>query len=476
MSFRESRVFRQRSRIQPKVVWVSDENEKEPEDEFREMLRAFLEGNAQLDPEQLAGIAGLPTDAAALSALMNQLQDAMRQQGASEGINANSAMEQAKSHALKTVKPVSAIIRAEIDQAFHVGGMWLDEVIGISELSEKPDVISRLEWIEQTMPLWMQLAEPVASSIGNAMSTVLAEQAPEELRGIVANASQMMKQVGSSLFSMQLGQIIGQLSCEVVSGGDVGIPLLADGHAALLPQNMEEFGEGLEIPMDQVHLYLAVRELAHARLFKHARWLRLNLISAITDYARGITIDLSALEEVAGNFDPGNPEELREAISAGQFIPPKSDAQVAALSRLETQLALIEGWVDVVTESAVSRLPRASAIGETVRRRRASGGPAERALGSLVGLELRPRRMREASQMWQQVTDAVGAEVRDSLWAHPDAMPTAEDLDNPDALIARLTGVAAGEAPALDEMDRALQDLLEGKDFGANPDDEPSVE
>jgi putative hydrolase len=450
---------------------VSDENERNPEDEFREMLRAFLEGNGAIDPAKLAGAAGLPTDAAGLASLMEQLQNAMRAQGGSEGVNANSAMEQAKSHALASVKPVSAITRAEVDQAFHIGGMWLDEVVSVASLTDAPEVITRTEWIEQTMPLWVQLAEPVANSIGDAMGTVLAEQAPEEMRGLIANASQMMKQVGGSLFSMQLGQIVGRLSTEVVSGGDIGIPLLADGKAALLPQNLEEFGEGLEIPLDQVQLYLAVRELAHARLFKHARWLRLNLISSITAFAHGISIDLSALEEVAGNFDPTNPDELREAITSGSFIPPKSDEQMAALARLETQLALIEGWVDVVTEAAVSRLPRASAIGETVRRRRASGGPAESAFASLVGLELRPRRMREASALWQKVTDAVGADMRDELWSHPDSMPTAEDLDNPDALIARLTGVAAGVTPELDEMDRALQDLLDGKDFNDQGDD-----
>jgi putative hydrolase len=142
---------------------------------------------------------------------------------------------------------------------------------------------------------------------------------------------------------------------------------------------------------------------------------------------------------------------------------------MAALARLETQLALIEGWVDTVTEAAVARLPRASAIGETVRRRRASGGPAESAFASLVGLELRPRRMREASQMWSKLTEAVGPQLRDSLWAHPDVMPTAEDLDNPDALIARLLGQAAGIAPEPDDMDRALQDLLDGKSFGDGP-------
>ena len=448
---------------------MTDKDEQNPEDEFRDMLRDFLSGNGGVDPSKLAGAAGLPLDAAGLQAMMSQLQNAMNASANSDGtINWSLSMEQAKAHALKTVKPVGAIMRAEIDQAFHVGGMWLGEVTDLSDLSLTPDVITRLEWIEQPMPLWIQLAEPVANSISNAMTTVLTDQAPEEMKGMIANASQLMRQIGGTLFAMQLGQIIGQLSCEVVSGGDVGIPLLADGQAALLPQNMDEFGEGLDIPMDQVQLYLAVRELAHARLFRHARWLRLNLLSAITDFARGITIDLTALEEVAGNFDPANPDELRDAMTSGALIPPKT----------ETQLALIEGWVDTVTEAAVARLPRASAIGETVRRRRASGGPAESAFASLVGLELRPRRMREATQMWARVTEAVGPQLRDSLWAHPDVMPTAEDLDNPDALIARLLGQATGITPEPDEMDRALQDLLEGKGFGTTdpPVDEPPVD
>jgi putative hydrolase len=437
-----------------------DDAEKNPEDELRDMLRDILSGADGVDMSKLAGVAGLPSDPASLAGLMRQLQAAMSASG--DGVNWDVSMEQAKSIALSTVKPVSAIQQAEIDQAFHVAGLWLSDATAVSELATDAALITRLEWIEQTMPFWTQLAEPVSLSIANALTTVLRDQAPEEMRAMVENAAGLMKQIGGSLFAMQLGQVVGQLSSEVVSGGDVGIPLLEEGRAALLPQNMDEFGEGLDIPMDQVHLYLAVRELAHARLFKHARWLRLNLISAIHDFAQGITIDLSRVEDIANNFDPQDPEDLKNALASGALIPPKSEEQLAALSRLETQLALIEGWVDVVTNSATSRLPRASAIAETVRRRRASGGPAESAFATLVGLELRPRRLREASAMWQAVTDAVGVESRDALWSHPDMMPTADDLDNPAALIARLEAAARGEVPAPDEMDRALRDLLDG--------------
>jgi len=443
---------------------VAEEETPNPEDEFREMLRNFLEGKDGVDPSKLAGVAGLPTDAAGIQNMLQQLQNAMAASGQSdETINSHQAMEQAKSIALKTVKPVSAIQRAEIDQAFHIASLWLADVTVVADLVENPELMTRMEWIEKTMPLWTQLAEPVARNIGNAMTTVMTEQAPEEMKGMIAGASQLMKQIGGTLFAMQLGQVVGQLSTEVVSGGDVGIPLVDEGKAVLLPQNMDEFGEGLDIPMDQVHLFLAVRELAHARLFKHARWLRLNLLSAITDFAQGISINMERLEDLAGNFDPANPEELREAMASGALIPPKTDAQLAALGRLETQLALIEGWVTTVTEAATERLPRSEAMSETVRRRRASGGPAESAFGTLVGLELRPRRLREATALWQRVTEAVGIEQRDALWSHPDLMPTADDLDNPDALLARLGAVARGEEVEKDEMDLALEDLLNGE-------------
>jgi len=423
------------------------------------MLRDILSGKSSIDPGQLAGAAGLPNDPASVAALMSQLQGALKGSG-DGGINWDIALQQGQERAATGQLSTTDAQRAELEQAFHIAALWLDDVISVAELTVVPRLMTRKEWVTATMPLWSQLAEPVATSISDSLTNVLTEQAPEELKGMLAGASQMMRNLGGTLFAMQLGQVVGQLSSEVVSGGDIGIPLFGDQQAALVPQNVAEFGEGLDVPADQVQIYLAVRELAHARLFRHSRWLRLHLISSITDFARGISIDTERLESLAEGFDPSNPEELRDAMVNGSLIPPKSDAQLAALARLETMLALVEGWVDVVTVEATSRLPRADAINETVKRRRASGGPAESAFATLVGLELRPRRLREAAAMWQAVTDAVGNEARDALWAHPDILPTAEDLDDPQALVARLTSTAKGEPQVLDEVDQALEDLL----------------
>ncbi len=453
---------------------MPEDFDKSPEDEFRDMLRELLSGNGSFDPSQLAGAAGLPSDPASLAALMSQLQGALRSSG--DGINWDTSLQQAKTIAGDGAQDTTPEQRAAFEQAFHIASLWLADVTDVAELSSEPALYTRTRWATKTMPFWTQLAEPVATNIANALTGVLTERAPEELSSMIANAGQLVRGIGGTLFAMQLGQVVGQLSKEVVSGGDIGIPLLDDNEAALVPQNVADFGEGLDIPADQVQIYLAVRELAHARLFRHARWLRLHLISSITDFARGIRIDTERLEELAESFDPSNPEELRDAMTSGALIPARTEAQDASLARLETTLALIEGWVDVVTAAATERLPRSAAIAETVRRRRAAGGPAEQALGALVGLELRPRRLREAAQMWQQVTDAVGTAQRDALWSHPDLVPTAADIDAPEALIQRLEAEARGERPEQDEMDLALEDLLRGEERGDQPDDEPGSE
>ncbi|MGL4338832.1 MAG: zinc-dependent metalloprotease [Rhodoglobus sp.] len=425
-------------------------------DEFRDMLKDFLAGNANLDPAQLAGAAGLPNNPEMIAQLISQLQAAL--QSTDDGINWDLALQQAKGIAERGTVVSLPEERSQWEQSFHIASLWLDDVTTISELPSPPKLMSRQQWVTATMPVWTQLAEPVAISIANSLTEVLKQSAPEngELDDMIQGASKVMRNVGGTLFAMQLGQVVGQLSSEVVSGGDIGIPLLDSEQAAILPQNVIGFGAGLDIALDQVQLYLAVRELSHSRLFRHAKWLRLQLLSSITDFAAGITVDTIRLEELASDFDPNNPEELREALSSGALIPPKNDEQLAALARLETTLALIEGWVDVVTAEATTRLPSSAAIAETVRRRRASGGPAESAFSTLVGLELRPRRLREAAAMWQKITDAVGSDKRDQLWSHPDLVPTATDLDDPSALVARIT---AGE-PAPDDIDQAIADLL----------------
>jgi putative hydrolase len=181
----------------------------------------------------------------------------------------------------------------------------------------------------------------------------------------------------------------------------------------------------------------------------------------VEEYARGITVDSSRLREAMPQIDPANPDALREALQgAALFQPEDTPQQKAALARLETALALVEGWVaTVVDEAAQNRLPQATALAEAIRRRRATGGPAERTFATLVGLELRPRKLREAGVIWRRLTEVRGTEGRDAIWGHPDLLPTEDDFDDPEgflqgrpdwdmsALDQETTGPPGGSAP-----------------------------
>ena len=455
---------------------MAEDDDRTPEEEFQELLKQLFGGTgAGIDPEQLSRMAGMNIDPAMMQTVMRHLQDAFSASD-DQPISWEAAERQALHIANQDDRGVTAGQRTDLDQAFTLAGLWLSEATTISELSDAPRAITRGGWVEATLPVWQELAAPVATSIADALTHALQEQTPDDMQQLVQGAGKLMRTIGGSLFATQLGAVVGNLSKEVVSGGDVGIPLMPAGQAGILPQNFAAFGEGLEVPDDQLALYIATRELAHARLFRHARWLRLHVISQVTDFARGVHVDTDALEDLASRFDPSEPDELRRALESGALLPQRTDAQNVTLARLESLLATIEGWVEVVTEDAVTRLPAAGRIAEAVRRRRAVGGPAEQALSSLVGLELRPRRMREAAAMWRSVGDAVGTAARDSLWDYPDLMPTSDDIDDPAALIARLEARARGEEPATDEMDDALARLLADAQSGDEASPGPTAE
>ena len=340
--------------------------------------------------------------------------------------------------------------RNKVVEALRLADLWLEDATEFPSGIRTAQAWSRSEWVEATLPVWSKLCDPIAARAVDAMSGLLSEN-PAELGadlppemsamlgglGGLGGLTEMMRRIGGMMVGGQTGAAVGALADEVVSSTDVGLPLGPAGTAALLPAGVAAFGAGLSVDAEEIRLFLALREAAHHRLFAHVPWLRARLLGAVEDYARGITVDASALRDAIPQIDPSNPEALNEALSgAAMFQPEDTPEQKAALARLETALALVEGWVStVVATAAGGRLPQADALAEAIRRRRATGGPAERTFATLVGLELRPRRLREAADIWQGLTRERGITGRDAIWAHPDLLPTADDFDDPDGYV-----------------------------------------
>ncbi|GGK65470.1 zinc-dependent metalloprotease [Ornithinimicrobium pekingense] len=379
--------------------------------------------------------------------------------------------------------------RHDVEQVVQVASLWLDQVTDFPRPDGPARALSRAEWVEATLPVWQRLTAPVAQGLQAAMNAAMqqqlgqlgAEGAPQipglppgmNPAALMGQMEPMVRRMSASMFGGQVGQAVGTLAGETLSGTEVGIPLVGDESVAMLPANVAAFAEGLEVDAGEVHLYLAVREAARVRLFAAVPWLGPQLLTAVEEYARDIRINTEGIEEAVRSADPQDPEAMQAALGEGLFAVEPSPAQQAALTRLETLLALVEGWVDVVTARATEpHLPHADALAEAVRRRRATGGPAEKTFASLVGLELRPRRMRDAANLWSSLEAAGGQSGRDEAWGHPDLAPTATDLDDPLGYADRRTAQDAD----LSISDEDIERLLSQGDAGqgeAGPDEAP---
>jgi putative hydrolase len=367
------------------------------------------------------------------------------------------------------VAPIPAATSSAIADAVHLADTWLDGATALPAGATKAVAWTPNEWVDGTLDTWKRLCDPMAEQIGSVWASSL----PEEAKAMAGPLLAMMTQMGGMAFGSQLGQALGKLSREVLTSTDIGLPLGPKGVAALLPEAIEALSEGLEQPRSEILTFLAAREAAHHRLFSHVPWLSTQLLNAVEAYAKGMKIDMSGMEELAQGFNPAalaDPAAMEQLLSQGMFEPKATPEQTAALERLETLLALAEGWVQTVVTAALGdRIPGTAALSEMLRRRRATAGPAEQTFATLVGLELRPRKMREAAVLWERLTDAVGIDARDAVWQHPDLLPNSADLDEPAGFIDRIIG---GDTSGLD-IDSAIAEFQKTESEKSEKDQDP---
>ncbi len=330
---------------------------------------------------------------------------------------------------------------------------------------------------------------------------------------------QLMKLFANTSYAMQLGQAAGALSLEVRGSFDQGIRMLDNPAGGLIMQNVDDYATSLEFDASEVTEFLALREQAYARrLYASVPWLMPRFTALIGKYARGITIDLDAMEEQLRDASAFDPESLSGAVNLANVGITDTPEQREALRSIETLLALVEGWVDcavwragmahlpgavnlanvgitdtpeqrealrsietllalvegwvdcavwragmahlphldqlremmrreravggpalrsietllalvegwvdcAVWRAGMAHLPHLDQLREMMRRERAVGGPAELTFENLLGLQLRPKRVREAAAQWERITNEQGLEARDAMWGHPDMLP-----------------------------------------------------
>jgi len=378
-----------------------------------------------------------------------------------------------------SVIPVGTADLASVRDALDIANNWLDSATIFPTVSAPANVAwSRKDWLDSSIPGWQKLVEPLAEGMASALSELIGGmnfgetgETDEVSKNIfpqdfpipdsaipsfnalfganpmtTGGIMPMMRGFMGAMIATQLGQSVGALAIRVTGANDVALPLFKNCETHLIPQNITEWGEGLDLPKSEISIFLALRESAAVRLFTHAPWLSTYMQDAIAAYGRGIKIDIDAIQRQAedaissGALDIENTDSINLAITSGMFMPEQSTQQAAALEKLEMALALIEGWIDhVVDLAAQDRLPSLAALQEVVRRSRVTNSPTQQLFKSLLNLEVSPRKMRETAHFWSELNRLVGNDGRDHRWEDAALLPRSEDIADPAAFLKSTT-------------------------------------
>lgn len=362
-----------------------------------------------------------------------------------------------------------------VAESVRLAELWLDEATVLPAGATGSVAFSAEKWLEETMPRWRRIIDPLASKLGDATLDGL----PEEARAQLGPMTGMLSQINGMNFGMQLGHALGELAKEVAMSTQWGIPLADSTVAAVATSRLDDLAKKLGAERRETLIYLAAREAAHLRLFQHVPWLVERLILDVEEFATGLSLDNSALEEATREFNPemmGDPAKMQEMMESlqNQDLAPKIVSSTDhARIRLETSLSLVEGWVDVVVGEALgTRLPATASVQAAWSVFRDTTQPGMAVLAKTVGVNLAAPKANEAAELWSRLTFAVGKERRDAVWNHPDFLPVDSDLDSPAEFIDSILGEAEGrDFDPISEIEKLERELNNGED-GRGADDD----
>jgi len=211
--------------------------------------------------------------------------------GQEEVLSISAARDTAKKFvSAQGLKPIGTKELAVVASAFEISEIWLDEALSFPATGTAPNSATRLDWVDQTISGWHKTIEPLAAGLSSAISDLLDQamsaQVGESTEGQppIEMITKMLRSFIATMIATQLGQSIGTLATSVTGAHDVGLSLLDPARPVVIPENIENWANELEIPKSEVFIFHALREGAVARLFANNPWLVSYIQSAVVEY------------------------------------------------------------------------------------------------------------------------------------------------------------------------------------------------
>jgi coenzyme F420 biosynthesis associated uncharacterized protein len=247
--------------------------------------------------------------------------------------------------------------------------------------------------------------------------------------------------------AVEVGALLALLSKRVLGQFD---PYAPDGGRLLLvAPNILASERLMEVNPADYRLWVCLHEQTHALQFAAAPWLADHLrgkVTALTESLARAQFDRAAAPTWDRLVDAATTvKSLIESVATTDG-PPLFERVMTAeqkeeLANITAVMALLEGHADVHMDAVgPSVVPTVATIRRRFTQRREARPRVDALLRRLMGMDAKLAQYRDGAAFIRAVETQVGRDGLNAIWQSPDTLPTAADIANPAAWVARIHG------------------------------------
>jgi putative hydrolase len=339
------------------------------------------------------------------------------------------------------------LVRIAFEELARVAELHVADATGIaagSGASISFEAVGPGQWsfkaLEAYRPVLQSMVEAQqqgASAVPSSMD--LSELDPDGAGGLTSLLGQFAVTLGPVFLGMQFGSAAGHLARRAFGQYALPLPWPESSSLLLVPSNVARFAEDWSLPLQEVQLWVCVRELAmHAVLTRPA--VRSSLTTLLGDAsAHAAAAQRSIVERMGEGLGDG--ASLEDALSDPEALLSDliSPEQRSISSVLTAQTTAIGAYVDHVTAAIAETLTSSpAALREAWYRYRIEEGKGEQAFAGLFGLDVGRDEVDRGRAFVQGVVERAGEDALTRLWADELDLPTPAEVDAPGLWLARI--------------------------------------
>ena len=293
-------------------------------------------------------------------------------------------------------------------------------------------VIDRARWVEANLASSRVLLEPVLTKLEQS------NRAP----------SGAFKSVGKSINGLEIGALLSFMSTKVLGQFDPfsaysesAAGNLARGRLLLVAPNIVQAERQLGVNARDFRRWVCLHEETHRVQFSAVPWLADHMRSLIAEFTEATDLDASALGRLLANGVSEVIRIVRGTSEASLMDLLQNDEQRRVVDKMTGVMSLLEGHADVVMDGVgPDVIPTVAIIRKAFERRREGAGSLDRALRRLLGLDAKMRQYRDGAVFVRTVTDRVGRDGFNAVWAEPANLPSRAEVLSPETWVKRVHG------------------------------------